>query len=258
MGDFARNPPSFLTFKPVDSPQGSAMILKNVPKHVAIIMDGNGRWAQVRGLLKIAGHQAGAKRAKEIVAAAGELGVKILTLFTFSTENWKRPKHEIDALFGLLDDYLSSELDSLKKNKIRFLVTGDIEGLPDPVRSNIKKVIEITKDNNALTLNMALNYGSRAEIVRASRLLASETKAGLVDPDKIDEKLFSERLYTKGLPDPDLLIRTSGEYRVSNFLLWQISYAEIYVTKTLWPDFGKSDLEAALKDYATRVRRYGG
>lgn len=231
---------------------------KNIPRHVAIIMDGNGRWAQDRALLKIAGHQAGAKRVKEIVAASGELGIKILTLFTFSTENWKRPKHEIDALFGLLNDYLLAESDSMKKNGIRLLVTGDIEGIPEPAKGNVKKIIESTKTNDALILNLALNYGSRAEIVRAARLLASEAKAGLVDPEKIDEKLFSERLYTKRLPDPDLLIRTSGEYRVSNFLLWQISYAEIYITKTLWPDFGKKDLEAALNDYAMRVRRYGG
>ena len=234
------------------------MTLSSIPRHVAIIMDGNGRWAEARGLPRIAGHQAGAKRVKEIVTAAGELGIKVLTLYTFSTENWKRPKHEIDALFGLLDNYITAEGPSLKKNNIRLLVTGDIEGLPDPVKGNIKKTIISTKDNDALTLNLALNYGSRSEITRAARALASEAKSGGIDPEKIDEKMFSERLYTKGLPDPDLLIRTSGEYRVSNFLLWQISYSEIHITATLWPDFGKGELEAALKDYATRVRRYGG
>jgi undecaprenyl diphosphate synthase len=232
--------------------------VKNIPRHVAVIMDGNGRWAEARGLPKIAGHQAGAKRVKEIVTAAAELGIKVLTLYTFSTENWKRPKHEIDALFGLLDNYIKAEEASLQKNNIKLLVTGDIEGLPDPVKSNIKKTIISTKDNEALTLNLALNYGSRSEITRAARALASEAKAGSIDPGNIDEKMFSERLYTKGLPDPDLLVRTSGEYRVSNFLLWQISYAEIYITQTLWPDFGKSDLEKAIKDYAARVRRYGG
>jgi len=230
----------------------------NIPRHVAIIMDGNGRWAAAKGLPRIAGHQAGAKRVKEIVTAAGDLGIKVLTLYTFSTENWKRPKHEIDALFALLDNYITAEAPSLEKNKIRLIVTGDIEGLPDPVRSNIKKTIISTRDNDALTLNLALNYGSRSEITRAARLLAAEAKAGLLDPEKIDELLFSEHLYTRGLPDPDLLIRTSGEYRVSNFLLWQISYSEIHITAALWPDFGKGELEEALKDYATRVRRYGG
>jgi len=234
------------------------MTSNSIPRHVAIIMDGNGRWAEAKGLPKIAGHQAGAKRVREVVEAAGELGVKVLTLYTFSTENWKRPKREIDALFGLLDNYITAEEPSLQKNNIRLLVTGDIEGLPDPAKSNIKKVIVSTKDNEALTLNLALNYGSRSEITRAARALASEAKAGIIDPDKIDELLFSEHLYTNGLPDPDLLIRTSGEYRVSNFLLWQISYSEIYITATLWPDFGKRDLESALKDYATRARRYGG
>jgi len=232
--------------------------MSDIPRHVAIIMDGNGRWAEARGLPRIAGHQAGAKRVKEIVACAGELGIKVLTLYTFSTENWKRPKHEIDALFGLLDNYITAETASLEKNKIRLMVTGDIEGLPDPVKSNIKKTIIFTKNNDALTLNLALNYGSRSEITRAARLLAAEAKAGLLDPENIDELLFSEHLYTRGLPDPDLLIRTSGEYRVSNFLLWQISYSEIHITAALWPDFGKGELEAAMKDYATRVRRYGG
>lgn len=232
--------------------------MANIPAHVAIVMDGNGRWAKKKGLPKIAGHRAGAKTAQEIIEAAGSLGIKVLTLYTFSTENWKRPKHEVAALFKLLEDYLQRQSDKLVKNNIRFSVIGDIEALPTALGDRLRKTIEATKDNTGLVLNLALNYGSRLEIIRASRNIAADVKNGIVEADNIDEKLFSSYLYTKDLPDPDLLIRTSGEYRVSNFLLWQISYAEIYITKKLWPDFKKSDLEKAVREYQRRERRFGG
>ncbi|MFH0763431.1 MAG: isoprenyl transferase [Candidatus Omnitrophota bacterium] len=231
---------------------------KKIPQHVAIIMDGNGRWAKSRGLPKIAGHRAGVKSAQSAVEAADELGIKVLTLYTFSTENWKRPRMEIDALFGLLKDYLDREEDKLNKNNIRFSVIGNIEGLPESLRKKLKKVIESTKNNTGLTLNLALNYGSRDEIVNAARNIARDVLAGSLSAEKIDDNLFSSYLYTKGLPDPDLLIRTSGECRVSNFLLWQVSYAELYITKKLWPDFKKQDLEKAVAVYQRRERRFGG
>jgi undecaprenyl diphosphate synthase len=231
---------------------------KKIPHHVAIIMDGNGRWAKSRNMPKLAGHRAGAEAAREIVTASGELGIRFLTLYTFSTENWKRPKNEVDALFGMLSDYLDKELDKLHKNNIRFMVTGDIEGIPDPLRSKLKNAIKATVNNTGLTVNLALNYGSRGEITRAARLIASDVKCGVIKPEDIDEKLFSRYLYTKDIPDPDLLIRTSGEYRVSNFLLWQISYSELYITDKMWPDFGKKDLKQACSEFGKRDRRFGG
>jgi len=230
----------------------------NIPQHVAIIMDGNGRWARSRGLPKMAGHRAGVKSAEEAVRMAGELGIKVLTLYTFSTENWKRPKPEIDALFGLLEEYLDREEDKFNKNNIRFSVIGNIEGLAESVREKLTKVIASTKNNTGLTLNLALNYGSRDEIVNAARNIAKDVLVGSLSAEKIDDTLFSSYLYTKDLPDPDLLIRTSGECRVSNFLLWQISYAELYITKKLWPDFKKHDLEKAVAEYQRRERRFGG
>ncbi|MCX5687005.1 MAG: isoprenyl transferase [Candidatus Omnitrophica bacterium] len=231
---------------------------KNIPRHVAIIMDVNGRWARSRGLPKIMGHRAGVKSAEEAVRAAGELGIKVLTLYTFSTENWKRPKREIDALFGLLEEYLDKAEDKFNKNNIRFSVIGNTEGLPESVRKKLKKVITLTKNNTGLTLNLALNYGSRSEIVNAARNIAKDVLAGSLAAEKIDDNLFSTYLYTKDLPDPDLLIRTSGEFRVSNFLLWQISYAELHITKKLWPDFKKQDLRKAIAEYQRRERRFGG
>lgn len=231
---------------------------KNIPQHVAIIMDGNGRWARSRGLPKIAGHRAGVKSAEETVRAAGKLGIKVLTLYTFSTENWNRPKREIDALFGLLEEYLEKEEDKFSRNNIRFSVIGNIEGLPESTWKKLKEVIESTKNNTGLTLNLALNYGSRDEIASAARNIAKDVLAGSLSVEKIDGNLFSSYLYTKNLPDPDLLIRTSGELRVSNFLLWQISYAELYITKKLWPDFKERDLLKAVAEYQKRERRFGG
>ena len=234
------------------------MVPQNNLKHVAIIMDGNGRWAKKRGLPKIAGHRAGVKSVQEVIKGAKESGVKILTLYAFSTENWKRPKYEVEALFKLLENYIDKEALNIHKNGIRLSVIGRMGGLPQAVQEKLKKVIELTRENTALTLNLALNYGSRAEIVDAVRRIARDCSTGTIRPEDIDENAFSSYLYTKDMPDPDLLIRTSGEMRLSNFLLWQMSYAEIYVTKKMWPDFKKSDFKNAIKEYQERERRYGG
>lgn len=230
----------------------------NIPQHIAIIMDGNGRWAKARGLPKIAGHRAGVDSAREAVSSASEIGVKVVTLYTFSTENWKRPKDEVTALFGLLENYIDKEFNKLMTNRIRLVVTGDIEGIPEPLKSKLKKSIVDTAKNDRITLNLALNYGSRAEILRAARLISSDVKESKLKADELTEEVFSQYLYTKDLPDPDLLIRTSGEYRISNFLLWQISYAEIYITDTMWPDFRKKDLLKAVEWFGKRQRRFGG
>lgn len=231
---------------------------KNIPQHIAIIMDGNGRWASRRALPKIAGHRAGVKAAENVIQAAGDLGVKVLTLYTFSTENWKRPKSEVDALFKLLEDYLDKEGEKIHKNNIRFRTIGRLSELPGPLKNKIEAQIEKTKNNTGLTLNLALNYGGRPEIIDAVRKVAKDVKEGRVNIENIDEELFKDYLYTKGLPDPDLLIRTSGESRVSNFLLWQISYSEICITKKLWPDFKKEDLKKLVREYQKRDRRFGG
>ena len=232
--------------------------IKNPPTHIAIIMDGNGRWAKMRHLPRIAGHKAGAKSVDAITEAARELGVKVLTLYTFSTENWKRPREEIGGLFKLLEENLDKNELKLNKNNIRFSVIGNMGQLPPSTRLKLQGVIESTKHNTAMVLNLALNYGSRDEIVNAARSISQEVKDGRLRPEDIDERLFSEFLYTKGLPDPDLLIRTSGEFRISNFLLWQLSYAELYVTEKLWPDFRKSDFRKAIIQYKKRERRFGG
>jgi len=230
----------------------------SIPQHVAIIMDGNGRWAKSRGLPRISGHRAGVDSAREAIESAGELGIKVITLYTFSTENWKRPKDEVAALFGLLEMYIDNESDKLQKKRIRLMVTGDIEGIPEPLKSKLKKIVFDTAKNDCLTVNLALNYGSRSEIIRAARLIAEDVKASKIKADDIDERVFAGYLYTGQLPDPELLIRTSGEYRVSNFLLWQISYSEIYVTDTMWPDFRKKDLLKAISWFGNRQRRFGG
>ena len=230
----------------------------DIPRHVAIIMDGNGRWAKAHHLPKIAGHRAGAKSVRQAIEGARELGVKVLTLYTFSTENWKRPKNEVQALFRLLEEYLDKEEAELNEKNIRFSVIGDIDALPETVRFKIKKVMGSTSKNTDLVLNLALNYGSRLEILRAARNIARDAVGGKLDPDGIDEKLFSGYLYTNELPDPDLVIRTSGECRVSNFLLWQIAYSELYITKKFWPDFTKGDFKKAVAEYQGRERRFGG
>lgn len=229
-----------------------------VPQHVAIIMDGNGRWASRRGLPKMMGHRAGVKAGEEAIEAARELGVKVLTLYTFSTENWKRPQAEVSALFGLLESYLAKNTPKLIKNNIRFSVIGRIAALPVSVRERIDKTIKQTRGNTGLFLNLALNYGGRPEIADAAAALAKDVESGKVSAGDVDEELFAGYLYTRGLPDPDLLIRTSGEFRISNFLLWQIAYAELYIIEKLWPDFNKSDLKAAIAEYQKRQRRFGG
>jgi undecaprenyl diphosphate synthase len=227
------------------------------PRHVAIIMDGNGRWAVQRNLPRVMGHRAGADAVRRTVETAARLEIECLTLYAFSTENWKRPKFEIRTLMDLLTEYLRKELHSLKKNNIQFRMLGRSEELHISVLEQIRKAELSTFQNTGLKLNIALNYGGRAEIVDAVKRVAREVAAGRLQPDEINEELLHQNLYNNSLPDPDLLIRTSGEMRVSNFLLWQIAYAEMHVTETLWPDFGERDLLSALIEYQKRDRRYG-
>lgn len=229
----------------------------NLPKHIAIIMDGNGRWAEKRSLNRIAGHRMGIKRAKEIIRASREIGIQVLTLYAFSTENWNRPPREIRTLMALLKRFLSAEGRSLIKNNIRLNAIGAIEDLPGDVRDVLRQVMEQSRHNTGMVLNAALSYSGRQEIIHAIRRMCREASEGRLDPARVDEKLLSDYLYTAGLPDPDLLIRTSGEYRISNFLLWQTAYTELYITGTLWPDFSKKDLLRAIADYAKRERRFG-
>ncbi len=230
----------------------------SLPKHVAIIMDGNGRWAKARHLPRVEGHRRGADSAREIIRTAGELGIKYLTLYAFSAENWNRPKDEVDALMKYLVHYLKTETAELNKNNVRLEVIGQIYRLPENVQEHLSKSIATLSKNNGLTLVMALSYGSRIEIVDAVRGISEQVKRGKLDPADITEQVFAQHLYTRNLPDPDLLIRTSGEMRVSNFLLWQISYAELVITPTLWPDFRKPQFFATLEEYARRHRRFGG
>jgi undecaprenyl diphosphate synthase len=236
------------------SPEAKA----SLPRHVAVIMDGNGRWAKQRHLPRIEGHRAGAESARAIIRTAGELGIKYLTLYAFSVENWNRPKDEVDALMKYLVHYLKTETPELNKSNVRLQVIGQIYRLPEAVQEHLRKSIATLSRNNGLTLIMALSYGGRTEIVEAVRSIAAKVKAGELDPADITEQVFAQNLYTRNLPDPDLLIRTSGEMRVSNFLLWQISYAELVVTQTLWPDFRKAQFFDALEEYARRHRRFGG
>lgn len=229
----------------------------NLPKHIAIIMDGNGRWAKRRGLPRIAGHAQGAATVRMIVEACAQLGIKALTLYTFSTENWKRPKEEIDTLMNMLKEHLQKELPNLKKNNIRFNTIGDIAALPDGIQQKIRYAKEQTSANGGLILTLALNYGSRLEMLNAVKAISQDVKQGRIDAAALTEEKFSEYLYTRDLPEVDLLIRTSGEMRLSNFLLWQLSYSEIYVTEKLWPDFTKDDLSEAISEFSKRHRRFG-
>jgi len=230
----------------------------SLPRHVAIIMDGNGRWARQRHLPRIEGHRAGAESARVIIRTAGELGIKYLTLYAFSVENWSRPKKEVDALMKYLVHYLKTETPELNKNNVRLQIIGQVDRLPEAVQEHLRKSIATLSKNNGLTLVMALSYGGRTEIVDAVRGIARKVKAGELDLPEITEQVFAQHLYTRNVPDPDLLIRTSGEMRVSNFLLWQISYTELVVTPTLWPDFRKAQFCAALEEYHRRHRRFGG
>jgi undecaprenyl diphosphate synthase len=236
------------------SPEAKA----SLPRHVAVIMDGNGRWAKARGLPRIEGHRQGAESARAIIRAAGELGIKYLTLYAFSAENWNRPKDEVDALMKYLVHYLKTETSELNKNNVRLEVIGQIYRLPENVQEHLKKSIATLSKNNGLTLVMALSYGSRIEIVDAVRRISEDVKRGKLEPADITEEVISDHLWTRKIPDPDLLIRTSGEMRVSNFLLWQISYAELVITPTLWPDFRKPQFYATLEEYTRRHRRFGG
>jgi len=228
-----------------------------LPSHVAIIMDGNGRWAKKRLLNRIQGHEKGSQTVRTIVRACRKIGIPYLTLYAFSTENWQRPKSEVVALMTLLKKFLDSEQKEMLDNNIRLYAIGQIERLPENVRQALHKIMELTKKNDGMTLNLALSYGGRAEIVKMVKEIAIKTKDGSMDPDSITPEIISEHLYTGQMPDPDLLIRTSGEMRISNFLLWQIAYSEIYITDTLWPDFGKDEFVRILKDYQQRERRFG-
>lgn len=225
--------------------------LAGLPKHIAIIMDGNGRWAKKRLLPRIIGHTNGVKTVKKIVELARELNVQVLTLYAFSTENWQRPKDEVSGIMTLLKTYLKSELDNMIKNGVSFRVSGDISRMSEDIQKELKEAIDKTKDMKNLVLNLALNYGSRQEILMACKSLMSK---GITNPTEQD---FSDCLYTKGLPDPDLLIRTSGEMRISNFLLWQLAYTEIYITDVLWPDFDENEFYKAIIEYQKRDRRFG-
>lgn len=228
-----------------------------IPRHVAIIMDGNGRWAAKRNKPRTAGHEAGVQAVKRVVEAAGEIGIEYLTLYTFSIENWKRPREEVAALMSLLSRTTLREIDDLMKNDVKLITTGRTGGLSMARRKVLARAVEKTRNNRGLVLNLALNYGGRTEILDAVKALANAAKAGMIQPAQIDEELFSSFLYTVNLPDPDLLIRTSGEQRISNFLLWQTSYTELYIIDTLWPDFGRRELYEAIDDYQQRERRFG-
>ncbi len=230
----------------------------NLPSHVAIIMDGNGRWAKQRHLPRVEGHREGAESVRAVVRAAGEAGIKYLTVYAFSVENWGRPKDEVDTLMKYLARYLKNEIGELNRNNVRLEAIGQIYRLPEFVQQQLEKSKAALARNNGLTLIMALSYGSRTEIVEAVRDIAAKAQKGKLDPAEINEQTISQHLYTKNFPDPDLLIRTSGEMRLSNFLLWQISYAELVVTSTLWPDFRKAQLFDALEEYGRRHRRFGG
>ncbi|MCQ0110644.1 undecaprenyl diphosphate synthase [Zhouia amylolytica] len=228
-----------------------------IPKHIAIIMDGNGRWAKQRGKLRVFGHERGTKSVREVVEGCAELGVDCLTLYAFSTENWNRPKVEVQTLMKLLVSALKKEYKNLKKNKIQLNAIGDLNALPSSTKKELLEVIEKTKNNTGLKLTLALSYGSREELKTAVKSIADKVKNNIISLEKIDESVINNHLYTHNLPDVDLLIRTSGEQRISNFLLWQIAYAELYFTDTLWPDFNKQQLFEAIINYQNRERRFG-
>jgi undecaprenyl diphosphate synthase len=228
------------------------------PSHVAIIMDGNGRWAAKRGLPRLAGHRAGAKAVREAIAAAIELGIGYLTIYSFSSENWSRPRDEVSGLMTLFVEVLERELANLERLHVRVRVIGDTSALPRATAEAFDRCVARTADNDGLTLVVALSYGGRADIIEAARSLAGDAADGALNPGSIDEEVFASRLSTAGLPDPDLVIRTSGEMRISNFLLWEIAYSELWVTATLWPDFSRTDLLRAIVDFQKRARRFGG
>ena len=231
--------------------------VSRLPRHLAIIMDGNGRWAKQQGLLRTLGHESGTKSVKVIIEATAKLGIEFLTLYAFSTENWNRPKLEVETLMRVLINSLKKELTTLQKNNIKLTAIGNLEQLPKSAQKELLDVIEKTKNNTKMTLTLALSYGSRDEIVNAVRNICSKVKNNIISIDTIDDSIINEHLYTQNLPDVDLLIRTSGEHRISNFLLWQIAYAELYFTDILWPDFKEQDLYEAIISYQKRERRFG-
>lgn len=228
------------------------------PKHIAVIMDGNGRWAQQQGLERVEGHLRGVESVRTVMEACKDFGIQALTLYCFSSENWKRPENELDFLMELLKRYLIAERESLVENNLRVRVIGRREGLPEDVLAEIDKTLDACSNNDGMILCLAINYGARTEIVDAVQKIAQQVQTGAVAPEAIDEATISRSLYTADLPDPDLLVRTSGEMRISNFLLWQISYAEIYVTDILWPEFGRAELAKSIQEFARRSRRFGG
>jgi len=228
-----------------------------LPRHIAIIMDGNGRWAKKRGLPRVAGHNEGINSVREITRECGKIGIKVLTLYTFSIENWSRPESEVTYLMTLLLRTIRNEVQELHKNNVRLTLMGHLADLPDDPLKGLLDGVEKTNRNTGLNLNLALSYGGRAEILDATRAIARDVREGKFEPKNIDEHLFSSYLYTRDMPDPDLLIRTSGELRISNFLLWQMAYTELYVTDTLWPDFRNKELLLAIRDYQKRERRFG-
>ena len=229
----------------------------NIPNHIAIIMDGNGRWARDRSLPRIAGHREGINSVREITRVCGEIGVKHLTLYTFSTENWKRPPSEVSALMALLLKTINIEIKELHKNNVRFTIIGELDSLPNSTVKGLKNGVKLTSNNSGLNLCLALNYGSRKEILDAVKSISIQIQNGQLTLDQIDENLISNELYTKNIPDPDLMIRTSGEYRLSNFLLWQSAYTEIYMTDAYWPNFRENQLIESINDYQNRERRFG-
>lgn len=230
---------------------------EKLPKHVAIIMDGNGRWAKKQGLMRVRGHEKGTKAVRETVESSAELGIENLTLYAFSTENWNRPKLEIQTLMRLLVSSLKDEIKTLQDNKIRLQAIGCIENLPTKAKKELKEVIEKTANNSRMTLTLALSYGAREEMIRAVKQISQKVKNNIIDSETIDESTINNHLYTRNLPDVDMMIRTSGEQRISNFLLWQMAYAELYFTETLWPDFRKENLFEAIYEYQKRERRFG-
>ena len=246
-----------MTEPPLDANEWLGLSPTQLPQHIAIIMDGNGRWAKDRDLPRVAGHERGATTVRKIVTHCARLGIDTLTLFSFSTENWKRPEDEVEFLMGLYAKYLIVERSTIMDNNVRFLHIGRRAGLPDNVLAEMDKTISVSAGNTGLRLCLALNYGSRGEIIDAVRAIARDVQAGKLDPAQIDESVITGALYTASLPDPDLLIRTANERRISNFLLWQLSYTEIHVCQTLWPDFTEHNLDEAIRDFARRERRFG-
>ena len=260
LNDIFRPSPKYITVSVAQAASGPAQALppSRLPRHVAIIMDGNGRWAQNRGMPRSAGHAAGTEALRDIIRASDDWGIEALSLYAFSTENWARSKEEINALMGLLLKYFNSEIDELDEKNVRITILGDVNGLPDAQREAVCRAMERTKDNTGLKLNIALNYGGRAELTRAARMLAEKVKAGELQPEDITEELFGRQLYTADSPDVDLLIRTSGEMRTSNFLPWQLVYAEMVFDSINWPDFDRARYLQCLRIYAERDRRFGG